>query len=131
MADSKLPLHLVAFGVGQIAEGVKNTGFATFLLIYYNQVLGLSGSLAGLAIMIALCFDAVLIPSRDRSRTISVLAGAADTRSCTRRQFRSAFASIYCSFRPRTRRAESVSLADRARRAHAQRHGAINAAPCA
>ena len=63
MADSKLPLRTkVAFGVGQIAEGVKNTGFATFLLIYYNQVLGLSGSLAGLAIMIALCFDAVTDP---------------------------------------------------------------------
>ena len=63
MADSKLPLRTkVAFGVGQVAEGVKNTGFATFLLIYYNQVLGLSGSLAGLAIMIALCFDAVTDP---------------------------------------------------------------------
>jgi Na+/melibiose symporter-like transporter len=52
----------LAFGVGQVAEGVKNTAFSTFLLLYYNQVLGLSGSLAGLAIMIALCFDAVTDP---------------------------------------------------------------------
>ena len=53
MADSKLPLRTkFAFGIGQVAEGVKNTGFATFLLIYYNQVLGLSGSLAGLAIIL-------------------------------------------------------------------------------
>lgn len=51
-----------AFGVGQVAEGVKNTAFATFLLLYYNQVLGLSGSFAGLAIMIALCFDAITDP---------------------------------------------------------------------
>ena len=51
-----------AFGVGQMAEGIKNTAFGTFLLIYYNQVLGLPGSLAGLAIMIALCFDAITDP---------------------------------------------------------------------
>ena len=63
MADLKLPSRTkFAFGIGQVAEGVKNTCFATFLLIYYNQVLGLSGSLAGLAIMIALCFDAITDP---------------------------------------------------------------------
>ena len=63
MADLKLPSRTkFAFGIGQVAEGVKNTGFATFLLIYYNQVLGLSGSLAGVAIMIALCFDAITDP---------------------------------------------------------------------
>jgi Na+/melibiose symporter and related transporters len=51
-----------AFGVGQMAEGIKNSAFSTILLIYYNQVLGLPGSLAGLAIMIALCFDAITDP---------------------------------------------------------------------
>jgi Na+/melibiose symporter-like transporter len=51
-----------AFGIGQAAEGIKNTAFATFILLYYNQVLGLSGSLAGFAIMIALCFDAITDP---------------------------------------------------------------------
>ncbi|CAE7836037.1 htdZ [Symbiodinium microadriaticum] len=50
------------FGLGQFAEGVKNEGFSLFLLFYYTQVLGLSGSLAGLAILIALLFDAVTDP---------------------------------------------------------------------
>jgi len=52
----------LAFGVGQLAEGVKNYGLSTFLLLYYNQVLGLSGSLTGLAIFVALLFDAVSDP---------------------------------------------------------------------
>lgn len=51
-----------AFGVGQFAEGLKNTGFSLFILFYYNQVLGLSGTLAGLALAIALLFDAVTDP---------------------------------------------------------------------
>ena len=61
-ADSvRLPIKLT-YGFGQLAEGVKNAAFATFVLLYYNQVLGLSGTLAGLAIFIALCFDAVTDP---------------------------------------------------------------------
>lgn len=61
--ESSVPMRTkYAFGVGQMAEGIKNTSFGTFLLLYYNQVLGLSGSLAGLAIMVALCFDAVTDP---------------------------------------------------------------------
>ena len=51
-----------AFGVGQFAEGLKNTGFSLFILFYYNQVLGLSGTLAGSALFIALMFDAVTDP---------------------------------------------------------------------
>lgn len=59
----RLPLRTkFAFGVGQLAEGAKNSGFGIFLLIYYNQVLGLPGTLAGIAIMIALCFDAITDP---------------------------------------------------------------------
>jgi Na+/melibiose symporter-like transporter len=52
----------LAFGVGQAAEGLKNTGFSLFVLFYYNQVLGLSGTLAGMALFIALLFDAVTDP---------------------------------------------------------------------
>ena len=52
----------VAFGIGQMAEGIKNAGFNLFLLFYYTQVLGLSGTLAGTAIFIALVFDAVTDP---------------------------------------------------------------------
>ncbi len=51
-----------AFGVGQFAEGLKNGGFGFFILFYYNQVLGLSGTYAGAALFIALLFDAVTDP---------------------------------------------------------------------
>lgn len=50
------------FGLGQVAEGLKNFGISLFLLFYYNSVLGLSGSLCGLALGIALLFDAVSDP---------------------------------------------------------------------
>ena len=52
----------LAFGIGQFAEGLKNTGFGLFILFYYNQVLGLSGTLAGGALFIALMFDALTDP---------------------------------------------------------------------
>ena len=52
----------LAFGVGQFAEGLKNTGFGLFILFYYNQVLELPGALAGAALFIALLFDAVTDP---------------------------------------------------------------------
>lgn len=52
----------LAFGVGQLAEGLKNTSFGLFVLFYYNQVLGVSGTLCGLALGIALLFDAVTDP---------------------------------------------------------------------
>ncbi len=50
------------YGIGQLPEGVKSAAFGFFLLFYYNQVLGLPGSLAGLALFIALGFDAVTDP---------------------------------------------------------------------
>ena len=52
----------LSYGVGQVADGLKNTAMATFVLFYYNQVLGLPGTLAGLALGIALVFDAVTDP---------------------------------------------------------------------
>jgi len=58
-----LPLHTrLAYGVGQLAEGAKNSAFEFFLFFYYTQVLGLSGTLAGAAMMIALVVDAVTDP---------------------------------------------------------------------
>ncbi|MEM8499836.1 MAG: MFS transporter [Pseudomonadota bacterium] len=51
-----------SFGVGQMAEGIKNSSFSAFLLFFYNQVLGLPAELAGLAIAISLIFDAVTDP---------------------------------------------------------------------
>ena len=50
------------YGVGQLPEGIKSAAFGFFLLFYYNQVLGLSGTLAGLALFVALLFDAVSDP---------------------------------------------------------------------
>ena len=54
-------LRLV-YAVGQLPEGVKSAAFGFFLLFYYNQVLGLTGSLAGIALFLALCVDAVTDP---------------------------------------------------------------------
>lgn len=56
-----LPTKL-AYGVGQIADGTKTAAFSTFLFFYYNQVLGLSGKLAGLAALLALIVDAFTDP---------------------------------------------------------------------
>lgn len=50
------------YGLGSVAYGVKDNGFSFFLLFYYNQVLGLPGILAGLAILIAMMFDAISDP---------------------------------------------------------------------
>jgi len=50
------------FAAGQIPEGVLTTSFSFFLLFFYNQVLGLSGLLASLAIVIALMVDAITDP---------------------------------------------------------------------
>jgi GPH family glycoside/pentoside/hexuronide:cation symporter len=50
------------YGIGSVAFGVKDNGFSYFLLIFYNQVMGLSPQTVGLAIMIALFVDAFLDP---------------------------------------------------------------------
>ena len=60
---ANLSLHTkFAYGIGNLAERLKNTGFETFLFFYFTQVMGLSGSLAGMAILIALLFDAITDP---------------------------------------------------------------------
>ena len=41
------------YGLGSVSEGIKNVAFNTFLLFYYNHVLGLPGTLSGLAILVA------------------------------------------------------------------------------
>lgn len=52
----------LSFGMGSAAEGIKNVAFSLFLLFFYVQVHGLSASLAGTALFIALCFDAISDP---------------------------------------------------------------------
>jgi Na+/melibiose symporter-like transporter len=52
----------LAYGFGSVAFGVKDNGFAFFLLLYYNQVLGLPERWVGFGIMLALVLDAFLDP---------------------------------------------------------------------
>ena len=59
----KLPLRLkLIHGFGAVAFGVKDTGFSFFLLIYYNQALGMDAGLVSAALLIALLVDAVVDP---------------------------------------------------------------------
>ena len=63
-----------AFGLGSIAEGIAFTTNNTFLLLFYNQVLGLSPALVGIALSAGLIVNAVFDPlvgswsDRTRSR---------------------------------------------------------------
>ena len=50
------------WGVGQVGEGVKNAAFNSFLLFYYNQILGVSATLTALALGVAVLCDAVSDP---------------------------------------------------------------------
>jgi len=52
----------LAYGLGKGAEGIKTRVFEFFLFFYFVQVLGLSGTLAGAAVAVALCFDAITDP---------------------------------------------------------------------
>jgi Na+/melibiose symporter-like transporter len=52
----------LVYGLGSVAFGTKDFGFATFLLIFYSQVLGLPATAVSFAIMLALVSDAVFDP---------------------------------------------------------------------
>lgn len=58
-----IPVSLKIFhGLGSIAYGVKDNGFSTFLLLFYNQVVGIDAGIVGGAIMVALIVDAFADP---------------------------------------------------------------------
>jgi Na+/melibiose symporter-like transporter len=62
-AERRLSLATKLFyGFGSVAFGVKDNGFSYLLLIFYNQVIGLPGTLVGLALMVALVWDACIDP---------------------------------------------------------------------
>lgn len=70
----KLPTRIKIFhGLGSIAYGVKDNGFSTFLLLFYNQVIGLDARLVSLALTFAMIADAFADPLigyfSDRTRT--------------------------------------------------------------
>jgi len=52
----------VWFGVGTMGESATNWIFNVLTFIYYQQILGLSGSLAGTAVFLAIMADAVTDP---------------------------------------------------------------------
>ena len=60
-AKAGLPMRLI-YGLGSIAFGVKDNGFSSILLFFYNQVVGLSPLMSGAAIGIALFADAFIDP---------------------------------------------------------------------
>ena len=66
-------LVTLSYGFGSVAYGAKDAAFGTFLLIYYNQVLGLNSFKVGLVIMAALVLDAFIDPMvgilSDRTRS--------------------------------------------------------------
>jgi len=62
-ASPRLPFRTkLAYGFGAVAFGVKNNGFDYFLLLFYSQVMGVDAPLVGLALLIALLFDAFSDP---------------------------------------------------------------------
>ena len=52
----------LVFGSGAIAEAIFHGMFNSFITIYYNQVVGLSNTLIGVAIMLAMIGDAITDP---------------------------------------------------------------------
>ncbi|QDM41766.1 MFS transporter [Altererythrobacter sp. TH136] len=61
--QGRVPTRLaMANGLGSIAYGIKDNGFSTFLLLFYNQVLGMDARLVSLALLIALVFDGLIDP---------------------------------------------------------------------
>jgi GPH family glycoside/pentoside/hexuronide:cation symporter len=63
VTTGRLPVATkLAYGVGSVAYGIKDNGFSTLLLLFYNQVIGLPAQMVGLAVMVALVFDAFADP---------------------------------------------------------------------
>lgn len=75
METPPLPRHVRwLYGSGLMASGIKTTAFSTYLLLYFNQVLGVPASIVSQAIFLTLLIDAVADPligrwsDRTRSR---------------------------------------------------------------
>jgi len=63
VATTVLPTRTkLLYGFGSVAFGVKDNGFQFFLLLFYNQVLGLPQTWVGLGIMVALVLDSAIDP---------------------------------------------------------------------
>ncbi len=63
MSEDRLPVRTrFAYGIGATAESSISMAFNSFNFLFYNNVLELSGTLCGLAVTIALVFDAISDP---------------------------------------------------------------------
>lgn len=56
------PRRRLLYSVGVVNYALKDAAFAVFILFYYKQVLGLSGTLTGLAIALSVVWDAISDP---------------------------------------------------------------------
>lgn len=65
---------MASYGFGAAAYGVKDSGFGTFLLLFYNQVIGVPAATVGFVIMLALIIDAFIDP------TVGVLSDSTRTK---------------------------------------------------
>lgn len=74
MTTDRVPLATkLAYGAGAVAYGIKDNGYSVFLLLFYNQVVGLPADSVGFIIGLALVFDAFVDPlighASDRTHT--------------------------------------------------------------
>ncbi len=74
--DAPPPLRftdMALYAVGSMSNGIKNRSLSAFLLLYYNQVLGLPAPMVGAIIMVLLAIDGLLDPlvgvASDNART--------------------------------------------------------------
>jgi hypothetical protein len=65
------------YGFGAIVTGVKSAAFSTYLLLFYNQVIGVPAAVVGTAIALTLVVDAFVDPFIGRWSCIAVALGAA------------------------------------------------------
>ncbi len=63
VTTGRLPMRIkLAHGFGAVAFGVKDNGFSFFLLIFYNQALGMDAGTVGQVLLAALLVDALVDP---------------------------------------------------------------------
>src|SRR5687768_3001007 len=52
----------LTYGLGAAANGIKNTAFSTYLLLYFNQVIGVPAAIVSTALALTLIVDAIVDP---------------------------------------------------------------------
>ena len=52
----------VAYGTGAMANGVKSAAFSSYLMLYFNQVIGVPAGIVGTALACTLLVDAIVDP---------------------------------------------------------------------